>query len=476
MKFLNRLTLLSFIMTMSTFASAQERSITLEQALEQTLSENKQTEIDRISEEVDIFKRKAAKGLRSPQFGFSAAYTHLSSDIAFDLNNMKAPVAGIIGQLPPQLILPEIKGLLSKDWKLTLQDKDFAMLGASVKMPIFMGGKINAANRAAKVQLNITKEQSAQNKDALYSELIERYYGVSLAMQAVEVREEVLNGMKLHLSEAILLEEKGIIAKVERLYAQMKCAEAETELQKAKAELSTIMTALKNTINESSTPGKVFPISSMFVLTTIEEIAHFKSLAIENNSILKQIDLKRQLATEAMKVERAAFMPQIAAIGGVDIYNYQLTSLAPRWAVGAGLTFNIFDGLHRENNVRAAKSKIRQVEAIKLNAADDIQTLIEKLYNELTSTKSVYDTYDIAIEFSTEYLRAKEVAFKNGMAVSKDVVDAQLLLSKNKIERLQAAFKYDVTLAKMLENCGVSHMFLTYKNSNNFIPVYFTKQ
>ncbi|MEG2759357.1 MAG: TolC family protein, partial [Rikenellaceae bacterium] len=106
----------------------------------------------------------------------------------------------------------------------------------------------------------------------------------------------------------------------------------------------------------------------------------------------------------------------------------------------------------------------------------DIEMLIEKLYNELLSTKDVYDTFASRIDFAKEYLRLKEIAFSNGMAPSQDVTDARLLLSKNRIEALQSAFDYDIALSKLLENCGISEEFMQYKNSINYIPVYYTHE
>lgn len=474
---LSKLTLGLFLLLPMSVEAQTQVPLTLEQAMEQALGENKQIEIDYFAQQNKLYMRKAMKGLRSPRFGLTAAYTHLSDDIELNFNNLKPGVTDFLGSLPIPILPPQVaQGLLSKNWAYTIQDKDFALIGANVTMPIFMGGKINAANRAAQKELDISREEGEQNKAALRSELVERYYGVSLAMQALDVRNEVLEGMRQHLADAQKLEKSGIVPRVDCLYAEMKVAEAAAEVQKAKAQLKTITTALRNTLNKSGEEYDVIPLTTMFVLKDIENVYYFKNLALENNSILKQIDLKKQLAQEAVKIERAAYMPEIAAMGGVDIYNYQLTSFAPRWVVGAGLKFNIFDGLHRENSVRAAKSKVNQVKAIGENAENDIEMLIEKLYNDLLSTKDVYDTFASRIEFAKEYLRLKEMAFNNGMASSQDVTDARLLLSKNRIESLQSAFDYDVALSKLLENCGISDQFVNYKNSTNYISVYYDNE
>ena len=52
-------------------------------------------------------------------------------------------------------------------------------------VPIWMGGKINAANRAARINEKTAVAQGNQTRNALISELVERYFGLALATQVV---------------------------------------------------------------------------------------------------------------------------------------------------------------------------------------------------------------------------------------------------------------------------------------------------
>ena len=57
-------------------------------------------------------------------------------------------------------------------WCLTLQDRSLGFVGGQVTLPIYMGGKINTANRAAKINEKTAVEQGNQNRSALVSELV----------------------------------------------------------------------------------------------------------------------------------------------------------------------------------------------------------------------------------------------------------------------------------------------------------------
>jgi outer membrane protein TolC len=72
---------------------------------------------------------------------------------------------------------------------------------------------------------------------------------------------------------------------------------------------------------------------------------------------------------------------------------------------------------------------------------------------------------DKTLEFAQTYVDSRNKAFHEGLSTSTELVDANLLLAKVKIERLQALYNYDVTLATLLQVCGSPDMFLQYQAS-----------
>ena len=445
--------------------------LTFEQALEITYDNNRQMDVVNYQREMREKQKKAAASLRSPKFDLSANYIYMSKDIDLDMNGYKQTVGGFLEQtqlpIPPDVATK----LMGADWRYSIQDRNFAVIGAMVTVPIFMGGKINVANRVANLEVQTAIRQESQQQAELFSQLVERYFGLSLALQVEQVRKDVLEGMKVHLSDALKLEQNGIIPMVERLYVEMKVSEAESELEKSKADVRTILTALNNTLGRDT--GFIHPVSSMFVISEPGDVNYYKQLALENNAQLRQVALKEQMAQEAVKVERAAYMPEVVALGGIDIYNYQLTHFAPKWIVGAGLKFNIFDGLNREFRVAAARKQVKQVEAVSDKAASDIATLVEKMYNNMISYANRIDFYEATLRFNTEYLRIKNVAFKEGTVPSSDLVDASLELAKTRIERLQNIYEFDVALAKLMEVCGMVPDFSGFTEMRGYQPVYY---
>ena len=475
------LVMLALTAVMQLPAQEQGRTLSLEEALEMTLSDNPAIRAAEFNRRAAQQERRAAIGLRMPQIGITGSYAYLGKDIEIDLNNMKTPVQNLAGQILQSGMIPSdyipsisqmLSGAMAASWALPLQDRSLGFVGGDVTVPLWMGGKINAANRAARINEQTARSQGIQQRNALVSELVERYYGLALARQVVVVRQQVVDGVRKHLEDAAALEAQGMISRSEKLYVEFKMSEAERDLQNAQSQVETIAAALNSTIGQTD---DYQPVTAMFILERIEPLDHFRTLAAERNPLLDQVDQKRRLAYEGVRAQRSSFLPQVVAMGGMSFYDYQVSKVLPRWAVGVGVNFKLFDGLNREYKYSAAKQTVRRVEALQDKAGTEISVLVEKLYNQMENYRTQMASIEASLAFAEEYLKTKNAAFLEGMSSSTDLIDAELNLAKVKTERIEAAYRYDVSLAQLLEAAGISDEFTAYMRRQDARRITFEK-
>ena len=475
------LVMLALTAVMQLPAQEQGRTLSLEEALEMTLSDNPAIRAAEFNRRAAQQERRAAIGLRMPQIGITGSYAYLGKDIEIDLNNTKTPVQNLAGQILQSGMIPSdyipsisqmLSGAMAASWALPLQDRSLGFVGGDVTVPLWMGGKINAANRAARINEQTARSQGIQQRNALVSELVERYYGLALARQVVVVRQQVVDGVRKHLEDAAALEAQGMISRSEKLYVEFKMSEAERDLQNAQSQVETIAAALNSTIGQTD---DYQPVTAMFILERIEPLDHFRTLAAERSPLLDQVDQKRRLAYEGVRAQRSSFLPQVVAMGGMSFYDYQVSKVLPRWAVGVGVNFKLFDGLNREYKYSAAKQTVRRVEALQDKAGNDISVLVEKLYNQMENYRTQMASIEASLAFAEEYLKTKNAAFLEGMSSSTDLIDAELNLAKVKTERIEAAYRYDVSLAQLLEAAGISDEFTAYMRRQDARRITFEK-
>ena len=452
------LTLFSMLVVLE--ATAQTSHLTLDDALSLGFEQNPAIVATDYAEQSAHRKRQAAIGLFMPKVSVKGAYTHLNKDIKIDFNPMLSSLAPIVG---------DGLAMLGLDLSYTLQRRNTAFLGGDVVIPIFAGGKIWTANRAAKIEEDRTRQQSRQIRGKLIVEIIERYFGVELARQGVIIREEAVSVVAQHLHDITILEREGMAVESERLYAEYRLAEAERDLHRARLQLETTRKALQTSL---ATTERIEPSTPMFLLSKIEPLEYFVAMAKLHNPQLGEVNRLRELARMNLRLHRADYFPEIAAMGGMVFCNHQLSPLVPRMAVGIGLNFKIFDGLNREYKAAAARLQLRRVEALEQKAEQDIALLVEDLYNRVQSVLATISAVERSERFAEEFLRAKRSAFREGMATVTDVVDATINLSRARLEQIQTAYDFDIALARLLNVSGMSEAFLQYLHAPNSQSVF----
>ena len=442
-------TILFLLAPLAVFA---EEKLTLQQATELVIDNNPAIKAAEFEQLTAHYKRQAARGLYMPKISTTAAWATLQKDIAIDIN----PLKPLLGHL-------DIAALLGLDWSYTLQNRNLGFIEADVTIPLFTGGKIIAANRAAEANIRAAEAESKGCHCKLFSELVERYFGVALATNVIQVRQLAVKAMEQHKADITLLIENGMATNTALLQINYNLAKARQQLSAAESALNIAQKALCTIIGTESVCATATPI---FICKAIETLDTFLEWAKAGNAQLKYIEAQRALSRENIAINRANFFPEVAAFAGGG-FGHNVSNILPRWAVGIGLRFTIFDGLNREYNYAAAKSTARRVEELQNSANQDIKLLIESLYNKCTDCLQQVISLDSAIAFATDYSANIREAFMQDMASSTDVIDATLALAAAQIEQLEAAYNFDLSLAKLLEATGESYRFLDYMNSAN---------
>ena len=430
----------------------------------------------------------AAKGLKMPNVGLTAGYFLLSDDIHLDLTPVKNAITPLysalsnygnfsgVGSYPDAVSTQIVRSQLAQglqtinntSWDETIQKKNFGVVSATAAWPIYTGGKIKAANDAATIQQKEADEVMKQKSGELISELADRYFGLCLAKQAVLVREDVLKGMNDHLNDALKMEKQGLIAHADILNAQVYQSEAERELSKAKHTADILNQALLNTL-ATDEQININPQTELFYLDMIEPVDYFKTLAQKNNPLLQQVQTKKELAYQGLKAEQSSKYPSVAVQGMYNIVDQNYSPYMPTWMVGVGAKWTLFSGSSINKKIKVAEYKTDQVKEAEQKAQSDVATVIDKLYRELQMYHEQLTQLTTTKKFAEEYVRVREKAFHEDMSNATEVVDARLALSKVRIERLEAMYGYDKTLAQLLQYAGIPEQYSEYQKKANVV-------
>jgi len=431
---------------------ASETTLTFAEAWLQVRAANPELSAARLETDRRGKERQAARSLYGPQVEVVGRYTVIDEPIVIDLD----PIRGAILALHPAVPSTAIPSFIQP-----VQDDHFLRAQLTAVWPVYAGGRIRAAQRAALAGVDEAEAGMRLTSAQLFSELVRRFYGAQLACVVRSMRVAALTGLAEHLRQAEALEREGQIARGERLHAQVSRDEAERELMRAETQVAIAQTALAGLLGGSE---PVIPASPLFLVTEpLLPLETFLLAAQEHHPAIDKVDAKRAQAAAAVAGERGRLMPEVYLFGAKELNRSDLTLLDPEWAAGAGFRVVLLERSNRTHRLAAAKLQVRRAEFLTTDLRQKLRLLVEKSYREADLARRHYVSLVSTLDLARENLHVREAAFREGQGTSLDVVDARLTLVRAETARALATADYAVALANLLEASGQSDRFMDYQ-------------
>ena len=437
--------------------------LTLQEAAE-LMNRNNPT-LQMADKAVDIARgeRQKLNAFWYPMLNASGMVVHLSNkvEVKQPLNTYTEPAKEFI-----QSVIPGeefITSILNQAGKYTLSfpllQQNLTSIDATISWPVFTGGKRLYASRIGNRMVDMAQVGQAETRALLQTELVETYYALQLANKILEVKEQTYQSLQQHYDHALKLEANGLITKAERLFAEVNRQEAKREWETAKQERDVAHRALCSLLDIQKEVD-ILPISPLFVTENLPDSLYFKSLIPSSNYAMNRIRLEESIVENRLRISKSAYFPSIALLGKQTLYAHNVPrNLMPRTLIGIGFTWNLFDGLNREADVRVSRLAQETIALEKEKVKNTLDVMVQKLYSQMKEAEEEVSTLQTTIAMSEELLRIRRKSFEEGMATSTEVVDAEVMLSNVRIAMLLAHYQFDVSLASLCSVCGVPELF-----------------
>jgi len=329
-----------------------------------------------------------------------------------------------------------------------------------------MGGKIDAAQNAYEGKVLEAKAKHRMEKDKTFLQLVKLYYGVIVTKSLYKTRLESQKALQIHYNNAKRLKEEGQISKVELLNTQVKLDIAKIETTKVSHKVDIVTSAFHKMIKSKNNPK-----SSLFILKEIGSRYKYIDKSIKHYSTIDILNAKSKQTSAMIKIEEAAWHPEVLGYANMNLHkgNSPLEEMTPEWMVGVGIKFNLFSRKDRAKEIEAAKVLHSKVASLRTQAKSDLYLAVQKTYNEILLYRDEFDSLSSSMALAQENYKLRSLAFKEGLATSIEVIDAQMLLSGAKTQRLNAAYNYIKKLAELSVLSGDSNLFFKFEKSGKSI-------
>ncbi|MDQ7067334.1 MAG: TolC family protein [Sulfurimonas sp.] len=388
-------------------------------------------------------KSSSAKSMYLPSVSIVGSYTHLSEPVNIDTAELSLALAS----LPIPLPFPT---------QINLSEQDVFLADLQVLWPLYTGGKIDAAQDIYAAQVNEAKAKEEMGKDVEFLKLVRYYYGVVVSESLYKTRQKAELALKLHYENAKKLKKSGQIATVELLNAEVKLDSARIETTKAKHKFEIALSALASVSKRSDKPS-----SKLFVNETMQDEEFYKSQTINNYAGLAILDAKESQSKSMVALKEAAWHPKVVGYGNYNLYrdDSPLMQTLPTWFAGVMVKIDLLQRSDRSEDVQAAELLSDKVRYMKKQAIEELKLLVEKTYKEMLSDYEEFNALNSSVKLSHENYRLRNIAFKEGLSTSVELVDAQMFLIGAKTKRLNAAYNFIQKVSQLCILSGDREMF-----------------
>lgn len=300
---------------------------------------------------------------------------------------------------------------------------------------------------------------TAKTRDDLFLGVAKGYFS-TLQDQKLEVvaREEVAD-LKQHLKIAEDQYQFGLATFNDVLQARVSLADAEQRLLVAKTD----------TIDSRAAFNKLMalPVSAPTVLKDEKLETRPWGLEDATEAALKQrSDLKAstERITQQEKVvtqTRAQYFPRIYAQAGQNYQQNDFLLHDSSWFGIFGLQWTLFSGLDTKAQVAQAKLGVTQLQEQHKDLDEQVRLDVQNAYLKVKETADRIQVTEKAVTQAEENRRLNEERYKEQVGTATEVIDAQTLLTRTRVNYWSALYDHQMAKAELLWAMGAINTLLS---------------
>jgi outer membrane protein len=321
-----------------------------------------------------------------------------------------------------------------------------------LEIPIWLGGKIQAGERLAKLNLSILQRETIRKKEDVALKVYEAYADAVLAKMAVDVSKQALESVQEHQRLAEETYKVGMALLSDVFRAKVYVEKARESYFASQKDYETAKKALELVVGTSLGDFDVANIKECPAV----ELKGLKETALQRREDLKAMYEKAKLFDEYYTLELSNNLPQVYAGAfyslnskdfpfGADGKGYMLM-LGISWSFDTGLSTLNKARAHLERK-KALEERIKGMEELIVFEVDRAKADYEKALSALNSARE-------RIKASEEVLRVMRVRYRNGLARMVDILDAQTELDMAKFEEVKALVDCWKAYARLKHSVG----------------------
>ena len=424
-----------FIVSVATIQAQERKLLTLNEAVQLGIQNSKNLKVDAAKIEEATANLLEAKNRQLPELTASAAYMRLTNanvDLKFlqesgavGSGKMSSPNSALIGQ-------------------------------ANFSMPLYAGGRIKYGIESSKYLVEASKLNAENDQVSIAYNISQAYNNLFKAHQAIKVLEENLTAAVQRDETFLKLENNGVIARNDRLKANLQTSNIELQLLEAKNNYNIaninmdLLLGLPDNTEIEVDPHYIDEVEE------VKSLEYYLTQAQENRKDLQVLEQQRKAASLGSKAAKGEELPTIALTGNYFAANVPTyLTLYNGVSFGIGVQYNLANIWKQNSSYKQSVAKEKQLAATNEMLQDNIKLEVNKEYLNTNYSKQRISVFEKSAIQANENYRITKNKYDNGLATMTELLDADAAQISANVGVINA--KADATLAyrKLLQTTGI---------------------
>lgn len=334
-----------------------------------------------------------------------------------------------------------------------MSDRNFWSNQLVAEQTIYDFGATGARYQRAKLGTEVAKWETGASRDEIFLQVAQLYFQVLKSEKLVTVAEQEVAQLQEHLKIAQDLYQFGLVNYNDVLQAQVALADARQRLISARNQVVQSRSTLNKFLGlPIAAPTKLKDETSLALPQW--DLATATTEALDNRSDLKAMERRVRQGEKAITEARAHYLPRFFVQAGQTYQQNDRSVHDTQYFAILGLQWNLFAGLETRAAVAQARERLAQLQIQHRDLAEQAKLEVQNAYLSLKeSAERIAVTRD-AIAQGEENLRLNEERYKEQVGTATDVIDAQTLLTKARVNYYTALYDHQINKARLLRAVG----------------------
>lgn len=335
--------------------------------------------------------------------------------------------------------------------------------GLTLTMPIYTGGQLEGAIKAADLAMNANELGLELCKQQVKAATMSAYYQALQAKNQIKVAQDSVNTLTEHLKNVNAQYTVGTVAKSDVLGTQVQMANAEQNLINANNSYDVAIASLNNVMGLPTDTELNLTDSLDYNVYEIP-LEECTAYARSNRPDVLMADYQVAIAEAGVQQAKAGYMPKVSAQAskswaGEDPFGSDETDQRywtnNNWTAGVVLSWDIWDNNVTQSKVNQSKAAVAKAEAAAENTRQSGDLEVRTAYLNLKAAEKSINTTQVAVDKAQEDYKIAQVRYAAGVGTNLDVMDAEEKLAQAQTNYYTALYNYNSSKAALDKAMGI---------------------